>query len=403
MRDLRHWLETFSDALIENAVIRLSQDETVKLQIADSVRVFFDAFAQTAQMNALTPISTILGDWVKGRSTQTDGEVMSLLPLLVTLKQVLWSLVLETCPSEEAIPILTDSDLIFTEAMIYLESLENDSLLEDMRRQLHKAQTRVKHLDKSKSNFIAVAAHELRTPLTLVEGYVDMMGTSSPYSSDPQSSLLIDGIKSGTKRLRDIINDIIDVSLLDLRIMEFHFQPVWFAQLINAAEKNVRKQFTGRSVEIEIDRDSIPKEPTYADPDRLLQAVQKVMMNAVKYTPDGGRVQVQGRSLPGFTDIMIIDDGVGIDPTNLPHIFDSFSALGDASLHSSGKTKFKGGGPGLGLPIAKGIIDAHGGTIWAESDGYDENQCPGSIFHIMIPMGNAVPDETAWRTQNHSQ
>ncbi len=402
MRDLGHWIETYSDALIENAAVRLSQDETVKSQIAESVRIFFDAFAQTIQLNALTPISTILDDWVKGRSTQTDGEVLSLLPLLVTLKQVVWSLVLQTCTSDEAIPILTDSDLIFTEAMVYLESLENDSLLEDMRRQLHRAQTRVKHLDKSKSNFIAVAAHELRTPLTLVEGYADMMGTLSPYSSDPQSLLLVDGIKSGTKRLRDIINDIIDVSLLDLRIMEFHFQPVWFGQLIMAAEKNVRKQFATRSVEIEIDRDSIPKGPTYADPDRLLQAVQKVMANAVKYTPDGGRVQVQGRSLPGFTDIMVIDDGVGIDPRNLPHIFDSFSALGDASLHSSGKTKFKGGGPGLGLPIAKGIIDAHGGTIWAESDGYDENQCPGSIFHIMVPMGNAVPDETAWRTQNRS-
>src|SRR5258705_11787082 len=131
MCDLRYWLETYSNVLIENAVIRLSQDETVKLQIADSVRIFFDAFAQTAQLNALTPISTILGDWVKGRSTQTDGEVMSLLPLLVTLKQVMWSLVLGTCSPEEAIPILTDSDLIFTEAMIYLESLENDSLLED--------------------------------------------------------------------------------------------------------------------------------------------------------------------------------------------------------------------------------------------------------------------------------
>ena len=89
MRDLRDWLETYSDALIENAVIRLSQDETVKLQIADSVRIFFDAFDQTAQMNTLTPISTILGNWVTGRSTQTDGEVMSLLPLLVTLKQVM--------------------------------------------------------------------------------------------------------------------------------------------------------------------------------------------------------------------------------------------------------------------------------------------------------------------------
>src|SRR6185295_1835373 len=123
MRDLRHWLETNFDALIENAVFRLSQDETVKLQIADSVRVFYNALDQTAQMNALTPISSILGDWVRGRSTQTNGEVMSLLPLLVTLKQVMWSLVLETCSPELAIPILTDSDLIFTESMIYLESL----------------------------------------------------------------------------------------------------------------------------------------------------------------------------------------------------------------------------------------------------------------------------------------
>ncbi len=401
MRGLQNWLEIHSGAVIESAVARLSHDETVKLQIAESVRIFFDAFAQAAQINTLEPISAILSDWVKGRSVPTDGEVASFLPLLVTLKQVMWAYVLQTCSPEEAIPILTDSDLIFTDAMISLETIENDSLLEDMRNQLHKAQNRVKHLDKSKSNFIAVAAHELRTPLTLVEGYVDMIGTLSAFVIDPQSSMLIDGIKSGTKRLRDIINDIIDVSLLDLKIMEFHFQPVWFSQLINAAEKNVRKQFSTRSVEILIDRDSIPKEPTYADPDRLLQAVQKVMMNAVKYTPDGRSIQVQGRSLPGFTDIMIMDDGVGIDPHNLPHIFDSFSALGDASLHSSGKTKFKGGGPGLGLPIAKGIIDAHGGTIWAESDGYDENQCPGSVFHIMVPMGNAVPDETAWRTQNH--
>lgn len=399
MRDLQSWLNIYSETVIEDAVTRLSQDETVKLQIAESVRVFFGALAQAAETDSLTPVSTILTDWVKGRSIQTDIEATSLSPLLVTLKRVLWSQVLQTTSPDQAISLLTECDLIFTEAMIYLEGIENESLLDDMRRQLHKAQTRVKHLDKSKSNFIAVAAHELRTPLTLVEGYVDMVATSA---SDPQSSLLIDGIKSGTKRLRDIINDIIDVSLLDLRIMEFHFQPVWFNQLLSAAEKNVRKQFSTRSVEIEIDRETIPKEATYADPDRLLQAVQKVMMNAVKYTPDGGRVYIQARSLSGFTDIMIVDNGVGIAPSNLPHIFDSFSALGDASLHSSGKTKFKGGGPGLGLPIAKGIIEAHGGTIWAESDGYDESQCLGSTFHLMVPMGNAVPDETAWRTQNRS-
>ena len=73
-------------------------------------------------------------------------------------------------------------------------------------------------------------------------------------------------------------------------------------------------------------------------------------------------------------------------------IFEKFSQLGRVDLHSSGKTKFKGGGPGLGLPIARGILDAHGGSIWAESPGYDEKACPGSIFHILIPIRTESPD-----------
>ncbi|MCA0453041.1 MAG: HAMP domain-containing histidine kinase [Chloroflexi bacterium] len=399
MAHLSEWLATYSETVIQHAVLRLSQDETVKLQVADSVRTFLFALSESAENETIEPISSILVVWVQGRNISPDGDFNSLIPLIVTLKQVMWQAILETCSAEIAVQILTESDVIFTDAVTYLAALENSALLESTRDQLYRAQTRVKHLDKNKSNFIAVAAHELRTPLTLVEGYIDMMGAMSSGLPESQTTMLIDGVKSGTKRLRDIINDIIDVSLLDLKMMEFHFQPIWLNQLLVAAEKNVRKLFSTRTVEINIDRESIPREPTHADPDRLLQAIQKVLMNAIKYTPDGRSVSIQGRSFPGFTDIMIIDNGVGIDPANLTHIFDSFSALGDASLHSSGKTKFKGGGPGLGLPIAKGIIEAHGGTIWAESDGYSEEECPGSIFHIMIPMGTAAPDQTVWRTQ----
>jgi signal transduction histidine kinase len=156
----------------------------------------------------------------------------------------------------------------------------------------------------------------------------------------------------------------------------------------------MRATLAQRSLEFVIDWDTVPKEPTYGDQERLLQVLHKVVMNAVKYTPDGGQVMISGRALPGFVDIMVLDTGIGISPTDLPHIFDTFSGLGDIALHSSGKTKFKGGGPGLGLSIAKGIIDAHGGTIWAESGGYDEQSYPGSTFHIMIPMRSALPDDT---------
>ena len=91
----------------------------------------------------------------------------------------------------------------------------------------------------------------------------------------------------------------------------------------------------------------------------------------------------------------MIDNGIGVDPKNQAEIFSKLHPIGDISTHSSGKTKFKGGGPGLGLPIAKGIIEAHGGRIWVESDGYDEISCPGSTFHILLPILKRPPEQAA--------
>jgi signal transduction histidine kinase len=129
----------------------------------------------------------------------------------------------------------------------------------------------------------------------------------------------------------------------------------------------------------------------FADPERLHQALRNILTNAIKYTPNQGKITVDGRLLPGFIEIIISDSGIGISREDQSLIFEKFSQLGQAALHSSGKTKFKGGGPGLGLPIARGIIEAHGGTIWVDSEGYDEINCPGSIFHILLPVrGEAV-------------
>jgi signal transduction histidine kinase len=401
--DLSTWLGTHIHALIDTAVLRLSQDEILKLEVVESVEVFFNALLQSAIMRDVNPLNMVLVRWIETQSAPTEADFMSLVPVLTTLKEVTWGKIVEVCEYDQTIYLLTEIDATFTEAMMYLSRLETDALLKNMRNQLHKAQAHVKRLDKSKSNFIAVAAHELRTPLTLVEGYTDMMGNSPFVSQDPQLPVLLDGISSGTKRLREIINDLIDVSLLDLKLMELHLQPVWLLQVLNAAERSVSKLLANRRLELIIERNTIPVTPTSADPDRLLQVMQKVLMNAVKYTPDDGKIVIRGRELPGFTDIMVIDNGIGITLANLPHIFDTFSALGDASLHSSGKTKFKGGGPGLGLPIAKGIIEAHGGTIWAESEGYSEQTYPGSIFHIMIPMRDSMTEEMIWENGNSSQ
>ena len=123
-----------------------------------------------------------------------------------------------------------------------------------------------------------------------------------------------------------------------------------------------------------------------------MQALRNVINNAIKYTPDGGTITINGRKLPGFIEVIISDTGIGISPENQAVIFEKFGQLGRVELHSSGKTKFKGGGPGLGLPIARGILEAHGGSIWVESKGYDEFRCPGSTFHILLPARTESPD-----------
>ena len=114
--------------------------------------------------------------------------------------------------------------------------------------------------------------------------------------------------------------------------------------------------------------------------------MKNVISNAIKFTPDQGRITIDGRSLPGFIELTIADTGIGISTENQTRIFENFGQVERVNLHSSGKTKFKGGGPGLGLPITRGIIEAHGGTIWVEFPGYDEEKCPGSTFHILIPI-----------------
>jgi signal transduction histidine kinase len=132
-----------------------------------------------------------------------------------------------------------------------------------------------------------------------------------------------------------------------------------------------------------------------ADVEALQKVFYQVLINAIKYTPDGGMVRVDGRFHPpnnnsvqsvGEVEIIISDSGVGIAPEIRELIFEKFYQTGEVMLHSSGKTSFKGGGAGLGLAIAKGIVVAHNGRIWAESEGHDEDLLPGSRFHIVLPV-----------------
>lgn len=390
MVELARWLEQHFNTLVHTAVGELSENEDLRSQVTESVEGFFDGLLRAARSANPTLLHVVLVDWVEARSAPTEDEPSGLVPVLATLKQVTWKHIQVSVPPDEGVDLLLTSDALFTEALTYLARLEAGALLKDMERRLYAAQAHVQHLEKRKSDFIAVAAHELRTPLTVIEGYTEMMRSSA--GSETQI-MMVDGVIGGVRRLREIIRDMIDVSLINMNMMKskLHFQPVMLHQLLENLERHCGKMAQERQQHLHIDLEAIPHRITYADPERLYQVFEKVVTNAIKYTPDGGTIHVSARELQGFIDVMVVDSGIGISAHDLPRVFDMFSSLVDVSLHSSGKTKFKGAGPGLGLSIAKGVIEAHGGTIWAQSDGYDEDNLPGSTFHIMVPMTTTAP------------
>jgi signal transduction histidine kinase len=300
----------------------------------------------------------------------------------------------ESLSDTESMQVLSALVPAFSYALDRTATLETRAKLEYLTRQLEDVRQSLEKLDRTKSDFISVAAHELRTPLTLVEGYTAMLRENLERNSvSSPEYLLLEGIQNGTHRLHAIIDDMIDVSLIDNNLLQMSFQPVWLNRLFSVLAAELEGILTQRSIILEVKPFPGSGEITFADPERILQVFRNILTNAIKYTPDGGSIQIDGRKLPGFVEVVVQDTGIGIDLDDQSLIFEKFSRLGSTSLHSSGKTKFKGGGPGLGLRIARGIVESHGGAIWVESPGYDEVNCPGTTFHILLPVRTEPPDE----------
>jgi signal transduction histidine kinase len=303
--------------------------------------------------------------------------------------------------SEEALQFWRLLDEILTYALIEATQLSADMDRASLLDHTIYIRQQMERLEETKTNFIAVAAHELKTPLTIFEGYTNMLR----FEMDPNSSLhvYLDGMENGAMRMNEIISDIIDVSLIDSQTFVLTYQRFHLEKVILIAADKLDKYFSQRNVQIKVIPFGVELR-IFGDPERLAKALTKLLLNGLKYTPDGGEVvistvrtredEVVPGILDGFVDIQVKDTGIGIDKKDLEIIFEKFTSATDVALHSSGKTKFKGGGPGLGLPIAKGIVEAHGGRIWAESPGHDETKHLGSTFHMELPILLQEPTKT---------
>jgi signal transduction histidine kinase len=163
----------------------------------------------------------------------------------------------------------------------------------------------------------------------------------------------------------------------------------------------VQKTVKERQQSLTINIPSMPH--VKADPNLLKKLFQHLINNAIKFTPNEGRINIGARvalahsgDLPTDNiEVVVSDTGVGVDPESRDIIFSKFYQPGELSKHSTSKTRFKGSGAGLGLALSKGIVEAHGGRIWVESQGYDEATCPGSQFHVLLPLNIRKDGETA--------
>ncbi len=281
--------------------------------------------------------------------------------------------------------IALENARLYAEITRFNEQLEH--MVRERTEELNRAYRNLERLDRTKSDFIEVAAHELRTPLTVIKGYAQLLRYRLPQESQAQQ--ILEGIVAGTDRLSEIVSSMLDVSRIDTQTLKMIKEPTSLAEIIHRVYVGFIETLDERHLTMTLSGlDALPT--INGDPDLLYKVFYQLIVNAIKYTPDGGHIEVSGRIVEDTSqpevEIVVRDTGIGIDPEDLELIFEKFYQTGDLDFHSSGRTKFKGGGPGLGLAIARGIVLAHGGRIWAESEGCDEERCPGSRFYVRLPL-----------------
>lgn len=213
---------------------------------------------------------------------------------------------------------------------------------------------RLQTSDRQRRNLLADISHELRTPITVIQGNVEGI-LDGVYPADEAR---LKSIIEETQLLSRLVDDLRTLAVAESGTLQLRREPTDLAGLIRDTVSNVTRQAEEKDVRIHLSLASTPE--INIDPQRIREVLTNLLLNALRYTPSGGEIHVLlaagDTSSEGTTTISIADSGPGIDPEHLPHVFERFYKSSDS------------GGMGLGLSIAKYLVEAHGGRIWAESE-----------------------------------
>jgi NtrC-family two-component system sensor histidine kinase KinB len=233
--------------------------------------------------------------------------------------------------------------------------------------------TRLRELDRLKSEFVLTASHELRTPLTSVSMAVDLLMESAAAKLTGKERELLAACHEDVQRLRALVNDLLDLSRIEAGKLELALERVRPAFLFDQALAVVKPQAEAKNLELKLE--APPDLPDVkVDPNKIVWVIVNLLANAVRHTPEGGHIRVKGERVGGQVHISVADDGEGVPYDIQSRIFDKFVQV---------KRDAAAGGSGLGLAICKEVVRAHRGTIWLESVPGQ-----GSDFTFTIPVAD---------------
>ncbi len=231
-----------------------------------------------------------------------------------------------------------------------------------------------------KDRFLAVTSHELRTPLTAAILWLEDL-QRSPLNDEQQEAVRV--IRNNANFLQRMVNELLDISRITNGKLRIDLQPVGLAEMVTHVLDTLRPQASSKGMELhlKVDQENMR---VNADPIRIEQAITNLLVNAVKFTPQGGRVDIGLTEIGGAALLTIRDSGLGIAKADLPNVFKEFWQAPD------GLTR-RGDGLGLGLSITRELIKLHGGKVAVQSDGLGQ----GTVFLVELPLIDAEYNSTA--------
>jgi signal transduction histidine kinase len=231
--------------------------------------------------------------------------------------------------------------------------------------------TALQELDRKKDEFLSVASHELRTPLTTIKGYTQLLSQAATDLTGDERTTYLTAVLGEIERMMGLISELLDVSRIETNRLQIHPQQIRWQEFVERRVTAFRVQNPTRIIVFEMRG---PDSIVGADPDRMRQVIDNLLSNAIKYSPEGTKIDVETIVEDGSMLTAVIDRGIGIPKDEIPQLFERFHRARNVSSRYYG-------GLGLGLYIAKAIIEAHRGSIHVESE-----EGKGSRFTIRLPV-----------------